>query len=570
MYINKIQSNTSFQSAQLNILAMADNHGNFLSLNPIAKLVEDKKNYIFKNASDNSTMNVFAIAGDYFMNTTKRGFFTDPRLTNGDIQYNFLQNLIKNIKKHVGENNKFETLYTLGNHCFDGGDEWILKTIKKAPMTTILTNINPKKSPFANIMLKENKNVVTSKIISIPDNKSKLEHKVLFLGVTIPTLNYYAPGVVYHTQFYDNSAKNDAMLNKFDLEETIISIKEQIEKFKREHPNGAVVVLSHTGNRISKILSEEIINIDVMLNGHDHKDTNDTIGKTHIFSLGQNNNFVKSVNLSFDDNGKLADIKSNTYYTKPYIKAARNDVELNNFVVQNLKKDLVPLVNFNDKKLKKHKIVLDDTIRYSNNIIANYVSSGIKEAAKLKVPQLNAIGIPSTIFRNGLKSNEDRTTFNNIDLIKMFDGVSEHLSEVKVGNITGEELIALVLENTKNNLQDKTRNGIIQWSDIQINKKLLAEVLAGKNTKPKLASAIKIRNNKTGKFEAIRNQKNYCILMSNKYLVKDNENIRIPQRIRPKFYSIGETYDSLFRKYLEMVNYKIDFTNKTLEKRIIT
>ena len=570
MQINKIQRNTSFNSAQLNILAMADNHGNFLSLNPIAKLVEDKKNYIFKNASDDSTMNVFAIAGDYFMNTTKRGFFTDPRLTNGDIQYNFLQNLIKNIKKQAGENSKFETLYTLGNHCFDGGDEWILRTIKKAPMTTIMTNIDQSKSPYAKAMIQENKNIVTSKILSIPDNKSKMEHQVLFLGVTIPTLNYYAPGVVYHTQFYDNSSKNDSMLNKFDIENTILSVKEQVDKFKREHPNGAVVLLAHTGNSIAKIISEEVPRIDVILNGHDHKDTNDTIGRTQIFSLGQNNDFVKSINLSFNDFGKLENIKSNIYYTKPYIKAARNDAALNDFVVQNIGKDLVPLVNFNDKKLKKQKIVLDDTIRYSNNIIANYVSSGIKEAAKLKVPQLNAIGIPSTIFRNGLKSNEDRTTFNNIDLIKMFDGVSEHLSEVKVGNITGEELIELVLENAKNNLKDKTRNGLIQWSDIQINQKLLSEILSGKNTKVKPAVAVKIRNNKTGKFETIRHQKNYCILMSNKYLVKNNNSIRIPQRIRPKFYSIGETYDSLFRKYLEMVNYKVDITSKTLEKRVIT
>ena len=508
MQINKIHQNTSFKSAQLNILAMADNHGNFLSINPIIKLVEDKKNYIFKNASDDSTMNVFAIAGDYFMNTTKRGFFTDPRLTNGDIQYNFLQNLIKNVKKQVGENNKFETFYTLGNHCFDGGDEWILKTIKKAPMTTIMTNIDQSKSPYAKGMIQENKNIVTSKILSIPDNKSKLEHKVLFLGVTIPTLNYYAPGVVYHTQFYDNSAKNDAMLNKFDLEETLLSIKEKTDKFKKDYPAGTIVLLAHTGNSIAKIIGEEIHNIDVILNGHDHKDTNDSIGKTQIFSLGQNNAFVKSINLSFDDFGKLENIKSNIYYTKPYDKAARNDAELNDFVVKNLSKDLVPLVNFNDKKLKKQKIVLDDSIRYSNNIIANYVSSGIKEAAKLKVPQLSAIGIPSTIFRNGLKSNEERTTFNNIDLIKMFDGVSEHLSEVKVGNITGEELIELILENVKNNIKDKSRNGLIQWSDIQINKKLLTEILAGKNTKAKQASTIKIRNNKTGKFEQIKSQKN--------------------------------------------------------------
>ena len=54
--------------------------------------------------------------------------------------------------------------------------------------------------------------------------------------------------------------------------------------------------------------------------------------------------------------------------------------------------------------------------------------------------------------------------------MKVFDGVSEKLSNVKVGDVTGTELFFIVLENIKDNIADKTRNTIIQWSDIQVNR----------------------------------------------------------------------------------------------------
>ena len=57
--------------------------------------------------------------------------------------------------------------------------------------------------------------------------------------------------------------------------------------------------------------------------------------------------------------------------------------------------------------------------------------------------------------------------------------------------------------------------------------------------------------------------------MSDKYLLKDSENIKIPAMIRDKFEVIPESYDSLFRKYLKLINYDVKITNKTREERVL-
>ena len=80
---------------------------------------------------------------------------------------------------------------------------------------------------------------------------------------------------------------------------------------------------------------------------------------------------------------------------------------------------------------------------------------------------------------------------------------------------------------------------------------------------------IKIRNQHTRKFENINFNREYTVLLSDKYLVKDTANIKCPAKIRDKFKEIPETYDSLLRKYLEMINYDVRITDKTREERIL-
>ncbi len=84
------KENVSFKSSQVNFVSMADNHGDLLAMPQMFKAIQINKKDIFEKAADNSTLNVLAIAGDFFMNPAKKGFLTNPDFNNGDVQYNFL------------------------------------------------------------------------------------------------------------------------------------------------------------------------------------------------------------------------------------------------------------------------------------------------------------------------------------------------------------------------------------------------------------------------------------------------------------------------------------------------
>ena len=563
-------SSLSFKSSQVNILSTADNHGDILAMPQIMKAVEMNKRDMFERAQEKGTMNLFAIAGDFFLNPKKSGFLTNPENLNGDIQHNFLKKIIQTVRETAGEENEFDTVYTPGNHCFDGGDKWLFDKLNRTPMTTIMTNINLEKSPLAQDLMAKNKNIVTEKIYEIQDNKNPdLKNKILVLGVTIPAMDYYSPNLLEGSEFFDNTNKNDVLLEKEDLQNTFDVVEKSVEKFKKENPNGAVVVMAHTGNKLSSLLAERVSDIDLILNGHDHKEFEILKGKTLILSHGQNSKFLRTSQLQFDDNGKLSGIRAMKFDITKYEPIARKDAKIQEFVNENLREDLVPLVYFKNENLKNSELVLDDSIRYANNVIANYTTSAIKSALKEKgYGDVDAVGIPGSIFRNGLKSHERRSTLNNIDLLKMFDGVNEDLSGVQIGKITGQELLDLIIENVLNNLKSRTRNSLIQWSDIQVNRSLFKKIKNGESD-ANYYDCVKIRDSKSGVFEPINLGKEYSILMSDKYLVKDSPHIEAPSKIKEKFEKIPESYDSLFRKHLELANYEIKITDKLKEERIL-
>ena len=151
--INKIQgSDTAFKGARVNILATADNHGNIMRLPRLLKTVENNAKEIFPKSESESTLNFFAIVGDWFINPSKKGFITHPELSNGDLQNLALLKTIdsvrlivkKMVEKIPGRHKPVipETLYTMGNHCLDAGTSFILNVMRKNPMKTLVTDVD--------------------------------------------------------------------------------------------------------------------------------------------------------------------------------------------------------------------------------------------------------------------------------------------------------------------------------------------------------------------------------------------------------------------------------------------
>lgn len=567
--INSI-TNPVFQASRINIISTADNHGDILKIPQLVKAIQMNKGDLFQKSAEKSTLNLLAIAGDYFMNPRKMGFLHNPKFSGGDIQYNFLQKLLYTAKYCSGKGANFDAIFTPGNHDLDGGDRWLFNKMSKSTVYTLTTNVDRSRSPLIGKLTNdESVRIQASKIFEIPDsrNPEKINH-LLTLGVTIPSMNYFNPGLLKGTVFYDNSNKNDSLIEERDIRKTLRVIKFHVKQFKQKYPDGAVIVLSHMGNKISRMIAKVAPEVNLILNGHDHKEFESIIGSTLILSHGQASNFFRGSQLTFEDDGSIS-VQSRKYETEKYEQIARKDRKMQEFINTCIKDDLVPLVKYENPGATPEELVLNDSIRYANSVMINYITSGLKSAAKDLYPDVDLVGIPSTIFRNGLKSNEKRSTLNNIDFLKIFDGVNDNLAPLKIGTVTGKQLYDLILENVLNNLKSRTRNAMIQWSDIQINRTLIKDIKNSNSDDSRLIDAIKIRDNETGRFVNIDFNKEYKMIFSDKYLIKDTENIRIPAQIKANFQPINLTYDMLFRKYLESIDYNIKIGSLARESRIL-
>lgn len=560
--------NPSFKAAQVNILATSDNHGNVHSLPLLAETVKANKKDIFvKGEVPESTLNILAIAGDYFINPSKKGFLTKPTSTNGDIQLQSLKRLIKYVGEQAGSESLFDTVFTMGNHDLDAGDKFMYKVMKNTDMHTLVTNVDMENSPEITELMKlqKNYNVVDSVVYLIPDDKNpEIEHKIMFIGVTIPSMQFYNPGLLKKMRFLDDCNKKDANLTETDLQGTINAVKKQVNNFKKAYPQGAVVLLSHTGAPISKMIRDNVPQINVILNGHDHKNLTSLKGKTNINSLGKDNEIIKSLNLRFDDNGDLETTDMNTFFTKTTVKDKLSENPLEKFLIESFSEDMKPLVSLTDITGQKTTLDYGEVIRFQNSYLANWLTSAVKRSVRNICNDPNVIvGIQSSIIRGGLKDGS-----NNLDLMKIFDGVSEDLSNIQIGNVKGSELVGLIVENIKGNLKAPKRNTIIQWSDIQVNRTLISKILAGESNKD-FADAIKVRDEASNEFQNIDLDKNYKIAIGEKYLVKND--IEWPGRIRDRFVSLDKTYDQLLRSYLasDDINYQLKVTQKTKEQRIL-
>ena len=571
-------TDVSFKAGYVNILAIADSHGKIMELPKVIKSIENNAGNIFPKAGEKSTLNLFSVVGDWFINPSKKGFITKPDLTNGDLQKWALLKTIDNIKSIVQQqaqnvNNSmkfnFSTVYAMGNHCLDAGTDFVLNVMKTSPMKSLITNVDMNKSDKVVEASKTSQNIVKSVIYEVPDDKkADLIHKVMVLGITIPSMGYYNPGLCDGLEFYDDSDHKDTALTEEKLQGTINSVREQVENFKKENPKGAVVLMSHMGESLAEIIIKNVPEIDHVLNGHDHKTTQKTVGKTTISSLGKDNEIIKTLNCKFDDEGNFLTTAITQYDINRTLLDGLEEHPLRIKMREMFFKDTVPLIKMKDTTLNIQsknndlKLAYGDEIRYQNSYLMNFLTSAVKQEIVDNIDKdVDAVGLQSSIVRCGIENGAD-----NLTVMKIFDGVSKELMGLESGYVKGEDLAGLIVENVLDNLANPSRNTIIHWSDIQVNRTLIKAIKNG-NSNSSYNEAVCVRNPKTQEFEPINLSKDYKIAIGSKYLLKNS--IQYPPKIRGNFSKIDVTYDGMFRKYLEDNNYEVNITQNTKEKRIL-
>ncbi|MDD3237131.1 MAG: metallophosphoesterase [Candidatus Gastranaerophilales bacterium] len=567
MLNSNLGHNISFKQADVNILALSDTHGDTKSTIPLYQNIKDSKDDVFIKKSAPSTLNLLAVVGDWFMNPTQKGFLTYPKMTTGQYQSVFLNAIIKKTKSFVPD---LKVLYTPGNHCLDGGSKVLLENTKNIDMDTIISNSHIENAPDIKNLDKSSKNKISeSKILEIPDDKDpKKIHKVLALGIIPINIDYLVKEDISGLGLFGTKNIKDADLKEKDARETCVALKEIVDKFKEKNPDGAVMLMSHAGEPVSKTIARNVQNIDLILNAHDHQDKlsyvkNDDGKITRIVSLSQNAQKIEGVNIHFDDDNNIT-VSSKPHYTDFKNIDPKNPIQaLYNYL---FKKDLSPIFSIKDP-LGRSELSIDN-VRYENNDLANFCTDAVYSEIKKEHPEVTVFGVGSTAFRKNLPTSTNRPIINmdNIDLMK---GIAGELANVMVGSISGQILASYIYENVIDNLSSPSRNALNQFSGIVINKAAIQDLSQNNiniNSKnPKCAyQYIQIRN-EFGEFEPIDPEKNYNVALPKKLFVKST-NKPFHDSIK-NFENTNIPVDAYFRQFAENCAKEIDLN---LDYRIIT
>ena len=330
-------------------------------------------------------------------------------------------------------------------------------------------------------MTPEQKSLIKpSEVISIPDDKNPNKiNKVLVLGVANPSLEFHNPGMVKSLNVIDKIDKKDTEMQEKDMKETYKVLNEQVQAFKKDAPQGGVILESHTGKTMSKIIAKNVPGINLILNAHDHIDDEETVtnpdgSKTLIVSLGANNDKANGIHMLFDDNGAVS-VTSKTYYKKK-----DNEVSPDNpFKVmydQLFVQDSKPLFNVKVNQANgaaAPKELSSEDIRYNpDNPISNCVADTVLEQIKKTNPDVQAFGVLSCTIRGSLPVGP----VSNLQLMDLFSGCSTPLSVVHAANLSGADIANMIVENVRDNLINKERNPLIIWSGIKFDKEAMAKV----------------------------------------------------------------------------------------------
>jgi hypothetical protein len=523
----KVCNRISFGEGRVNILAAADNHGHIEKLPALYDTVTRNSDSIFPKKNDQSTLNVFAIAGDWFIDLKQQGYKSQnqpeklgfqkkdtQKMTAGFYNIFFLNKFVDflnrkmNNNKELSAKSSIKTLYTPGNHCLEDGDYYLAKILKYSnnDMKTILSNINLNNSPAFNKI----ESIKEKEILEVTDDKDPTKkHKVLVLGLTINTADFYCKNKMPGTDVLDRTAKKTEQLRyPDDIKETIKRVYSHIESFKQKYPNSAVVVMNHNGNAFSSALVEGIddlnisnqkeLKIDVILNGHDHKDKTVTVGKnnTKIVSLGQNNKKFESVQLHFDDDGRL-DISTKRFPVDNKVSSIDNPMQqlLNNIFKADFERNIK--INITDpncpgRVLEQINELSCDDIRFKNSALANFITDTVLQMIHKKDRSIDIFGISSSAIRGNLPVNNVKA--NNIEIMNLLCGITDDDSTIFQASLKGSELAQIIAKNIFGNMLNKNRNELIQWSGVQINRDEIIQTFKQDNKSKDNLTQFNIRN----------------------------------------------------------------------------
>lgn len=534
--VPKTYYNPTFKAATVNINAFSDTHGELYYTNKGLEELRKRKKDVFE-PQKRGRRNILAICGDWYMDGARTGYFSNPTKPNGIFQLDILNAFIGQIKKFAPNN---ITLFTPGNHEFDGGVPLLSKILEKLNAQTIISNLDTENSPAFEDSIKDGK-LVSQKIIEVEDDKNPdLKHKVLFLGVCPVNLISYQRNLE-GLSLIENVDKGQAKVKKEDYKKTLENFKQRINKFKKENPNGLVVLMSHTGVNFADNLAKEST-VDLVLDGHEHKEEIRFVNGTPIVPLSKNFQRIVNAKLNIGDNGELDFVQIKTFSPLENRKKG----PLYRFYHTLFKEDIKKLYSIQGEDESIHSLNTKN-IRTGNNFLANFVTDSVLFEIKQKDPSIDFFALNSSAIRRDLKLSR-QPSISAFDMFNVLSGIKEEDGQIMTTEINGKELAYLIMDNVTFNKEEPNKNPLIHYSGLIVDKtQILEAVEKGEPLENYLKFIIDIR---TG--EPIKADKTYKIANVEKYFNK-SENWYI-KSLKEKSEFFGTTVQELFKAHFVKSN----------------
>ncbi len=526
----------SFKAATVNINAFSDTHGELSLANSALEEMKKHQDEIFISEK-RGNRNVMAICGDWFMDGGKTGYKTNPEKHLGYFQGEMLNEFIGEVKKLAKDT---ITLFTLGNHEFDGGVPLLDKVLSQLNLKIVATNMNIAKSEGL-AKTKEKNKLIEQYILNVDDDKnSEIKHQVLFLGISPVNLLFYQKNLS-GIKMSNNMLKPQAKVKKEDYGKTLEECKQRINKFKESNPNGIVVLMSHTGVDFADNLAKEA-KVDIVFDGHEHKDKMRVSNGTPIVPLSMNFKKIVNAKLMIDDNGKLNNIQIKEIYPdKNNMTGVLAEIHKNMF-----KKDMNEIYTIQSSGGKINTLGLEN-IREGNNHLANFVTDSILDELRQKDKDIDFFALNASAIRHPLKIG-DKPCISPFDVMNVLVGIKEEDGKIMTTELNGEDIVYIVLDNILFNKEMPKKNPIIHYSGLNIDKTEMIKAYENGDDITELAKYIKdARTNK-----AIDITAEYKIANVEKYFNKSQN----PQIKALKHISVytGDTVQDLFKKHFENSN----------------
>ena len=446
-----IQNSMSFRGANVSINAFSDTHGELLLADKAFEEMKDRKDDIFLK-EEKGNANVFAVSGDWCMDGGKKGYKTNPDRPLALFQADILNGFVQNLQNLAGN---ITSLFTPGNHEFDGGIDLFKQTVDELEPEIVMTNLDRNKTPDL-----KNK-VLNQKIVEVEDDKNPDKtHKILFLGIS--PVNMYA----YQKKFdgvtlLDNVDKPQSSVTPNDYQKTFNDCKRKIAAFKHENPKGAVVLMSHTGVEFADNLAKEAP-VDLVLDGHEHKNDIRVVNDTPIIPLSKNFKKIVNAKIHFDDNGNanVSQIQEFSPLNNPktgvvgqmFNEIFKEDVKPK-YVVKSVKESVRELST-------KH-------IKSENNFLANMVTDTLLFELRKTNPDVDFFALNACAIRHPINiSSEDKASVSDFDVQNVVSGVKESDAKIFISELSGLDITYLVADNYISNKNNPKKNPLVHYSGI--------------------------------------------------------------------------------------------------------